>query len=132
MSKENVERIRTAFAGTTAGDFSYLQGMVDPDCEFRLPPNFPGTQATHGPQGFLSVVQEFEDAFEETRYEPEEFIDRGDRLFVAVRTTGRAKYTGIPLDLFIYWVYTFREDLVVEMEAFLDRPAALADLGLSE
>ena len=28
MSQENVERIRNAFAGTTAGDFSYLQGLI--------------------------------------------------------------------------------------------------------
>ena len=73
MSQENVERIRSAFAGTTAGDFSYLPGLIDDSCEFLLPPNFPGTQATRGPRGFLSVVQEFE----ETRYEPREFLDQG-------------------------------------------------------
>jgi len=44
MSQENVERIRNAFAGTTAGDFSYLPGLIDENCEFRLPPDFPGTQ----------------------------------------------------------------------------------------
>jgi hypothetical protein len=61
-------------------------GLVDECCEFRLPPNFPGTQATRGPEGFLSVVQELEEAFEEIRYEPQEFLDEGDRPFVAVRT----------------------------------------------
>src|SRR3954447_2568584 len=61
MSQENVERIRSAFAGTTAGDFSYLPGLIDDSCEFLLPPNFPGTQATRGPGGFVSVVQEFEE-----------------------------------------------------------------------
>jgi ketosteroid isomerase-like protein len=37
MSQENVERIRRAFAGTTAGDFSYLPGLIAENCEFRLP-----------------------------------------------------------------------------------------------
>jgi ketosteroid isomerase-like protein len=132
MSQENVERIRRAFAGTTAGDFSYLPGLIHEDCEFRLPPDFPGTQGTRGPEGFLSVVREFEDAFEETRYEPDEFVNQGDRLFVAVRTTGRARHTGIPLDVFLYWVYTFREGKVVEMENFRDRAKALEAVGLSE
>ena len=132
MSQENVERIRNAFAGTTAGDFSYLPGLIDDSCEFLLPPNFPGTQATRGPEGFLSVVQEFEEAFEEIRYEPQEFLDQGDRLFAAVRTVGRAKYTGIEIDGVLYWVYTFRDRLVVKMEAFLDRAAALEAVGLSE
>ena len=132
MSQENVERIRSAFAGTTAGDFSYLPGLIDDSCEFLLPPNFPGTQATRGPEGFLSVVREFEEAFEEIRYEPQDFLDEGDRLFVAVRTFGRAKHTGIAMDGVIYWVYTFRNRLVVKMEAFLDRAEALETLGLSE
>jgi ketosteroid isomerase-like protein len=132
MSQENVERIRNAFAGTTAGDFSYLPGLIDESCEFLLPPDFPGTQATRGPEGFVSVVQEFEDAFEEMRYEPEDFLDQGDRLFVAVRTIGRAKHTRIALDLILYWVYTFRDGMVVKMEAFLDRAAALETLALSE
>jgi ketosteroid isomerase-like protein len=127
-----VERIRRAFAGTTAGDFSYLPGLIDDNCEFLWPPNFPGTQTTRGPEGFLSVVQEFEDAFEEIRYEPQEFLDEGDRLFVAVRTVGRAKHTAIAIDGVLYWVYTFRDRLVVKMEAFLDREAALEAVGLSE
>src|SRR5690349_13455724 len=67
MSQENVERIRRAFAGTTAGDFSYLPGLIHETCEFRLPPDFPGTQDARGAEGFLSVVREFEDAFEQTR-----------------------------------------------------------------
>ena len=132
MSQENVERIRNAFAGTTAGDFSYLPGLIDENCEFRLPPDFPGTQGTRGPKGFLSVVQEFEEAFEEIRYEPREFLDQGDRLFVAVRTVGRARHTGIAMDGVVYWVYTFRNRLVVTMEAFMDRAAALEAVGLSE
>jgi ketosteroid isomerase-like protein len=132
MSQENVERIRAAFAGTTAGDFSYLPGLIDESCEFRLPRDFPGTQGTQGPEGFLSVVREFEDAFEETRYEPTEFVDRGDRLFVAVRTVGQARHTGIVLDVVLYWVYTFRDGKVVEMENFRDRAKALEAVGLSE
>ena len=132
MSQENVELLPRGFAGTTAGDFSYLSDAIHEDCEFRLPPDFPGTQDARGAEGFLSVVREFEDVFEDTRYEPEDFVDQGDRLFVAVRTTGRAKHTGIPLDVFLYWVYTFREGKVVQMWAFLDRAAALEAVGLSE
>jgi ketosteroid isomerase-like protein len=132
MSKENVERIRRAFAGTTAGDFSYLPGLVDENCEFRLPPDFPGTQATRGPEGFLSVVNEVEEAFEDIRYEPQEFLDQEDRLFVGVRTVGHAKHTGLAMDLLVYWVYTFREERVVKMEAYLDRTEALEAVGLSK
>jgi ketosteroid isomerase-like protein len=133
MSQENVERIRNAFAGTTAGDFSYLPSLIDDTCEFLLPPDFPGTRATRGPGGFVSVVHEFEEAFEEgMRYEPQEFLDQGDRLFVAVRTVGRAKHTGIPIDLTLFWVYTFRDEMVVKMEAFLERAAALEAVGLPE
>ena len=78
------------------------------------------------------MVREFEEAFEETRYEPTEFVEQGDQLFVAVRTVGRAKHTGIALDVSLYWVYTFREGVVVTMEAFGDRAAALEAVGVTE
>jgi ketosteroid isomerase-like protein len=132
MSQENVERIRRAFEGTTTGDFSYLPGLIDENCEFRLPPEFPGTQAARGPEGFRSVVDEVEEAFEDIRYDPQEFLDQGDRLFVAVRNFGHAKHTGMAVDLLVYWVYTFRHGKVVTMEAYLNRVAALQAVGLSE
>ena len=132
MSQENVEVVRRAFAGTNAGDFSYLQESMDENCEFRLPPGFPGTQGTRGPEGFVSVVNEVAEAFEDIRYEPQEFLDQGDRLFAAVRTVGHAKHTGLAVDLLVYWVYTFRDGKVVVMEAYLDRAEALEAAGLSE
>ena len=51
MSQENVERIRTAFAGTTAGDFSYLPDIVDDHCEFLLPRPFPARRQLVGLKG---------------------------------------------------------------------------------
>ena len=132
MSRENVEIVRRGFAGTNAGDFSYLQESMDENCEFRLPPDFPGTQGTRGPEGFVSVVNEVAEAFEDIRYEPQEFLDQGDRLFAAVRTVGHAKHTGLAVDLLVYWVYTFRDGKVVVMEAYLDRAEALEAAGLSE
>ena len=132
MSQENVERIRRAFEGTTTGDFSYLQDLIDENCEFQLPPDFPGTQMARGPQGFVSVVEEFEEAFEDIRYDPEEFFDQGDRLLVKVRTVGHAKHTRLPVEATVYWVYAFREGKVVTMDAHLDRTAALEAVGLSE
>jgi hypothetical protein len=53
-------------------------------------------------------------------------------MFVAVHTVGRAKHTGIALDVVLYWVYLFREGVVVRMEAFRDRAEALGALGLPE
>ena len=132
MSQENVERIRRAFEGTTTGDFSYLPGLIDENCDFRLPPEFPGTQTARGPEGFRNVVEEVEEAFEDIRYDPQEFLDQGDRLFVAVRNIGHAKHTGMAVDLLVYRVYTFRDGKVVTMEAYLDRAAALQAIGLPE
>jgi ketosteroid isomerase-like protein len=84
------------------------------------------------PEGFPNVVEEVEEAFEDIRYDPQEFLDQGDRLFVAVRNVGHAKHTGMAVDLLVYWVYTFRYGKVISMEAHLDRAAALQAVGLPE
>jgi ketosteroid isomerase-like protein len=131
MSQENIERIRRAFEGTSTGNFSYLPSLIDETCTFQLPPDFPGTQTARGPSGFLSVVEEFEEAFEDIRYEPQEFFDQGDLLLVAVRTVGHAKHTGLAVEQLVYWVYAFRGGKVVTMQAYLDRAEALEAVGLS-
>jgi ketosteroid isomerase-like protein len=132
MSEENMDMVRRAYEGTNRRDFSYLPSLIDADCELRLPSQFPGTQTARGPVGFLRALMEVEEAFQDIRYEPQEFLDDGDLVLATVRTTGHARHTGLPIELSLYWLYTFRTEMIVRMEVFLDRTEALEAAELSE
>ena len=126
-----VNILRSSFEATQRGDFEATLKDFDPDFELRLPAEFPGAGTGHGHQAWLRAQQQFEEAFRDIRYEPQEFVDAGDRVLAAVRFTGHARHTGIPVDLLVYWVYTFRDDRIVAADVFLDRPRALGAVGLS-
>jgi ketosteroid isomerase-like protein len=76
------------------------------------------------------VLAELEEAFQDIRYEPQEFLDEGDLVLATVRTTGHARHTGLPVDVPVYWLYFFRGGMVVRMDAYLDRDQAFEAAGL--
>jgi ketosteroid isomerase-like protein len=77
-------------------------------------------------------VREFTDTFDDFRGDVEEVFDRGDRILTFVRFRGRAHGSGIPLDLPLAHLWTFRGDLATEQRVYLDREEALEALELRE
>ena len=63
---------------------------------------------------------------------PEEFIDTGDKVFVAVRYRGRGRGSGVEVDDHLFDVYTLRHGKCVRKREFRDRSQALEAAGLHE
>jgi ketosteroid isomerase-like protein len=131
MSEERIDILRRSFEGTSRGDPASTLRDFDEDFELRLPAEFPGGGAGRGHDHWIKVQAQFEEAFQDISYEPQEFLDSGDQVFAAVRYRGHARHTGISVDMPVYWVYTFRRAKIVRVEAFLDRGKAIEAAGLS-
>jgi ketosteroid isomerase-like protein len=132
MSEERIDILRRSFEGTARGDSAATLKAFDEDFELRLPPEFPGGGAGRGHDHWMKVQAQFEEAFQDVSYEPQEFLDSGDQVVATVRYSGHARHTGIPVDMPVYWVYTFRSLKIVRVDAFLDRDQALEAAGLRE
>ena len=102
------------------------------DVEVRFPPEYPGGGTIRGHESWRRAQLEFEEAFADVVYEPEEFLEAGDRVLVSIRYRGHARHTEIPVDMPVYWLYAFRGDKVARMDVYLDRPSALSAAGLSD
>ena len=63
---------------------------------------------------------------------PEEYIDAGDHVIVAVHYSGRGRGSGIEFDATTFDVYTLRDGLCVSKLEFNERSDALRAAGLSE
>jgi ketosteroid isomerase-like protein len=72
------------------------------------------------------------DAYPDLRIEPLEIRFNGDRAFVWVRFTGHGANSGIPLNMELAHVATYRDGKIRRLEEYLDRAEALAAIGLSE
>jgi ketosteroid isomerase-like protein len=141
-------RLRRAFLGRflrqgyEAGnrrDFDLLLLGIDPEIEFHfdasrvggfLPPDLLGVHRGH--EGYLRVWKSAIEVMDDFKFEPEEVIDLGDRLFVAARQTGRGTSSGIPVDQSIFQVFTLRRGLAIRLQDFVDRAQAFEAAGLQE
>jgi ketosteroid isomerase-like protein len=110
--------------------FEIFREHLDPAMEFREPSEFPGSGTFRGVEEWRASMSRLFEAWEQIVFEPEEFLESGDKVFatVRVRTVGRA--TGIETERVIFHVLTIRHERVVHWQLFFERAAALRELRL--
>jgi ketosteroid isomerase-like protein len=132
MSEENVERVRAFIAAYNRRDFDAAVEHFDPEIEWVLPAR-QRSDSGRGPGAAIRFFEDIDEAMEELRLEPQEFIDAGDRVATRLRHHGRGKGSGVEIDEELYHqVATFRNGRIVRMEYFGSWEEALAAAGLDE
>ena len=95
----------------------------------RAPAVGPG----RGAGAAIRFFEEIDEAMEELRLEPQEFVDAGDHVATRLRHHGRGKGSGVEIDEELYHqVATFRDGRIVRIEYFAEWDEALAAAGSSE
>ena len=134
MSQENVEIVRRVYDASLRSDWNSMSELLDPDFEFR------GTvggleegRIAHGAQQFREIFEKEDlDAWDERRFEPEDFIDAGDCVVVLQREYRRGRGSGVELETETAVVFEVRDGRVVRIQGYMDRAEALEAVGLSE
>jgi ketosteroid isomerase-like protein len=139
MSQENVELVRNLYA---LGDFlnpnpdeidRALRDYLDEQFELRMPPDYPeGEPVVRGREGLAQVIAMLQEVWREWRFEPERFLDAGERVVVFARIVGKGGASGLPFELETTHVWTIRGGRATSMHAFRRRSDALEAAGLRE
>ena len=131
MTAENVEIVRRAFEAFNAGDPAAAVELLDPDVEWRLPPNFPDAQVWRGRDAVVEGLATVTGSWDEFRVEVHELIDVGDRVVALVRFHGRATLTGLDLGGMSVdgQVWTLRDGKVVGVQMYNGSSEALEAAG---
>jgi len=87
-------------------------------------------EPSHGRAAIRDNIRHFETAWEHLEVAAEEFIDAGERVFVAAHFWGTGRASGIPVNARFYEVYSLRDGRIVRVDEFTDREAALQAAGL--
>jgi ketosteroid isomerase-like protein len=132
LSQDHVELAKKGYEAFLDGKMSTVVEMIDPAFVAYLPDGLPGTKTYEGQEGFLAGIREQLEAFDEWRLEPQEFIDSGDRVLVLVHQHGRGRLSGVEVDVFTAWLWTFADDKAVELRVFLDKEEAFEAIGLTD
>jgi ketosteroid isomerase-like protein len=94
--------------------------------------NWPERQTYEGIEGAREFMAAWQGAWDDWKLEVEELHPAGDKVVAIVRQRGRAKATGMPVDMHFGQVWTFRDGKQVRMEMYSTPEEALRAAGLSE
>jgi ketosteroid isomerase-like protein len=113
----------------STGDLQ-LEGL-EPDIVWDMStfqgwPEQPTYAGIEGARRFLAA---WADAWEDWTLELEELVDAGDRVIGIMRQSGRARATGIPVEMRFALVWMFRDGRQVRMQMYADPDEALAAVG---
>ncbi len=130
MSEENVEIVRRAFAYEIygVGDRAEAEAIFDPHVVINPTEEGP----SHGLDAIRDNIEHWKGAWDELEVTPEEFIDAGDSVLVAVHHRGRGRGSGIEVETRFYLVYSLRNGKVARSDEYADRADALEAAGLGE
>jgi ketosteroid isomerase-like protein len=144
MSQENVEIVRRIYEAFLRSDWDQpaqldaalarLAELFDPDVE--LHGTVGGLSEGSVARGLQRIRQEFEqwdaEAWDESRLEPERFIDGGNRVVVLQHEFRRGKGSGVELETDTAVVFEVRDGRVTRIQGYMDRASALEAAGLGE
>src|SRR6476660_7194531 len=125
MSQENVEIIERVLASAASGDFETMLSLHDPTWEGFIPEQFPVAGTWRGLDGVRGFVEEWLEAWDEFRLEPEEFLDGGEAVVVVVRYRGKGRGSGIEVTDRWFYAYELRSGKVIRWRLCASRAEAL-------
>ena len=133
MSQENVEVVRNAFDAFTRGDTDGVLQRCHEDISITQPPELPGvSRQQRGHSGVLEAFSIWPEQWDDYYIEILRTADSGDYVVVAARTGGRGKQSGVEVKMEFAFVFTVRDEKIVEMQIFIHEDQALEAAGLSE
>jgi ketosteroid isomerase-like protein len=142
MSQEDVELVRGFFASlpglrdaNPADDQAILDRLfrdyLDAEFETRLPGDYPeGEPVFRGREGLARYIAMLREAWSEWLFEPERFIDAGDRVVVFQRVVAKGRTSGVPIALTSTQIVTVRGGRITASQVYRDRSKALWAAGL--
>jgi uncharacterized protein len=109
-----------------------MDDVFHPDAETHDLAVIPDAPVRRGHEALREWVVMMEEIWVDARYEPEEFIDAGELVVVAVRAKARGRGSGVPMDVPMFHVFEVQDGKIRRFWSYLDRAEALEAVGLRE
>jgi ketosteroid isomerase-like protein len=127
MSKENVTIVRNGYDAFRRGDIEVIFDTLDPGVEFYQSEEVPWGGRYQGHKEVGVFFQRLTSTIE-SKVDPDQFVDSGDRVVAVGYTRGRVRATGKQFEVPAVHVWTLKDGKVVRFEAYIDNPRILPAL----
>ena len=131
MSQANVELARRGLDALNRSGVDAILDLCDPGIEWIAIPGFlPDAEDFHGREGVRSWFEKIGEALGSVRWDAEEVVDHGDRIFVALKLSASGRASGIETEFRIFQAWTIRNGKLARLESYLSREEAIEAVGL--
>ncbi len=125
MSEENAQLARQVFDALNRGDVSGALDDMTADFVFDFSRSRSPELGLYGRDDIPRFWDAFAGVWESVTWEPEEFLESGDRLITPLTTVNRGR-DGIEVRVSAAWLWSFRDRRISRITFFQDREDALA------
>jgi len=123
----DVESVHRGYEAWNRGEL--INDLLHPEIRWSPGEEAPEAGDFVGRDGFVAFVNSWSESFGDFHLEPEETIVSGDSVIVKVRQSGRARGSGVVLDISTVHVWTIRDGVAVGWAAYRNQRQALAAMG---
>ena len=122
----NLDTARVGYAAWARADFEGAVAYMAEDFVFEEDPAFPEAAVYHGPGEFLAYARSFLEMWDGFELILEDLQERGDRVLGLVLWKLTGKGSGVPVEMPIAHLWTFRDGKAAHMRGYVDRDEARA------
>jgi uncharacterized protein len=124
-----VEAVRRAWEASTQHDNEAVFRLYDSEVEIH---DAFYDRIYRGVDGVREYFRDWVSTFDEWGAEVEEWIDAGDDVIAVLRSRGRGKRSGIPVEELQSHVWTLRDGKLWRLRIYATKAEALTAVGLEE
>jgi ketosteroid isomerase-like protein len=133
MSRENVQRLRSALDAYNREGPEAIIELLDPDVEWIADRSDMGRVTYRGVEGVRRSFEELYEGFDRLQMEVHELVEAGDRILVIGQMSARGRSTQVEAKIPLAIVFTVGDDgCLIRYESFRDPTEALEAVGVSE
>src|SRR4051794_24672810 len=108
MSQENVEIVRRGYEAYLRGDLEAGLAAFDPEVE-TYDHDIPDAGEYRGFEGLLRWQADWEREWESWQWDPQDYIDAGERVVAVLRVQARGRHSGVDVERLDGAVHTMRD-----------------------
>ena len=121
-----VATLRGAYEAFNRGEADAVLHLLADDVELQPPPDSLEPETRIGREAFSEYLAP--NLFAEQSAEPDEFIEKGDRVLVIVRVRARGAGSGVELADTVFHLWTIKDGRALRVEIHVDPEPALTGL----
>jgi uncharacterized protein len=131
VTSERVQVVSEGYDGWNRRDFDAMVARLAPDVVWRTAGVFPGLKPIyHGHDGVRRFWDAMQEAWELIEITPRRFVEHDDKVLVEIYFHAKGRESGAEVKMDWLHVFTFEDDLVVEVAGYREIDKALATEGM--